>query len=163
MRCTFCPGSWKDRRPLPAHGKRSPTLAQRSNALSLSTSSADLYQFASPAVFVNPIGALQGLNHSVPNVPFIEFDFVAFQELPQFFLKGYLSMVLLLPCDVLPHRFALLSFISLFTTIQTSFSERFSMSPGHPLTPSPPSGERAGVGGLGQATGNSSLRPVSCL
>jgi hypothetical protein len=41
---------------------------------------------------------------SIPNIPFVEFNRVAFQEFPKLVLKRNLPMMLLLSGDVIPHR-----------------------------------------------------------
>lgn len=44
---------------------------------------------------------------SIPNVSFIELDFISAQELAKLILKGDLQMVLLLACDVMANGFNL--------------------------------------------------------
>ena len=41
---------------------------------------------------------------SIPHIPFIKFNIVAFQEFPELILKRNLAMMFLLPGDVFPNR-----------------------------------------------------------
>ena len=41
---------------------------------------------------------------SVPHVPLVECNFISFQQKPELILKGNLSMMLLLPLDIIMYR-----------------------------------------------------------
>jgi hypothetical protein len=49
--------------------------------------------------FINPERVV-----SIPNIPLIKFNLVAFQKFPELVLKRNLAMMLLLPNDVIPYR-----------------------------------------------------------
>src|SRR2546425_9127442 len=53
----------------------------------------------------NAVAAVSRVSYSIPNVFFIPFDFVSFQQCAQLVLKTHLTMMLLLIGDVLLHLF----------------------------------------------------------
>ena len=52
----------------------------------------------------NAVAAVSRVSYSIPNVFFIPFDFVSFQQRAQLVLKTNLAVMLLLSGDVIPHR-----------------------------------------------------------
>ena len=60
-----------------------------------------------PWVTVPQISSTLKRVESIPDIPFVEFDFVTTQQWPELILKRNLALMFLLRGDVIPHGFNL--------------------------------------------------------